>query len=318
VPRHLIRQAALADARLARHEEQAAAPGEGALHRGVQIAQLLAPPHEGVRARGRLRCCPVRSVERRVLVEDRLLELAKRPARVQAQLEELVPGSPVGLERLGLAVRAVEREHELPGQALAHRVVGHQPLELGHQLPMAPQLQVRLDALLQRGDAELLQPGDLGARERLELQAAEWRTAPQRQGIPELPRCPGRITVGAGALAPRQHLLEVTQVQPGRPNDVPRWLGEEDTRVQRLAQLGDVDLQCLLRRGRRFLAHSPSISRSEETTSPAWSSSSASSARGLAAPRVSGRPSLSTSSGPRIRKSISSLRRLNVHQTRER
>ena len=70
---------------------------------------------------------------------------------------------------------------------------------------------------------------------------------------------------------------------------------------QHLAQLGDVQLHHLRRGGGRLLAPQPSISRPTDIVLFAFSASSASTARCLGPPSCSGRPSTSTSTGPRRR-----------------
>ena len=52
----------------------------------------------------------------------------------------------VGLERLGLAAAAVQREHQLAAQVLAQRVLSHQRLELADELGVAAEREVGLDA----------------------------------------------------------------------------------------------------------------------------------------------------------------------------
>ena len=59
----------------------------------------------------------------------------------------------VHLERLGLASRPVEREHQLSPKALAQRMLFDERLELADQLLCGPQLEVRLDSLLDRRQA---------------------------------------------------------------------------------------------------------------------------------------------------------------------
>ena len=61
-----------------------------------------------------------------------MLERAQRRRRVEPEARhERPPRRAVGLERVGLAARAVEREHLLAAQALAQRVLRGEPLELG-------------------------------------------------------------------------------------------------------------------------------------------------------------------------------------------
>ena len=72
-----------------------------------------------------------RQRQRRILREHRALELAQPLARLDAELlDERAPRVLVGLQRVGLAVGAVEREHQLGAQPLAVRVLGDQRLEL--------------------------------------------------------------------------------------------------------------------------------------------------------------------------------------------
>ena len=72
-------------------------------------------------------------------------------AGLEPQLVDEVP-TPllVGVERVGLAACAVEGEHELLAQALVKGMRGDEPLELGHQVVVAPELEVRVDAVLER------------------------------------------------------------------------------------------------------------------------------------------------------------------------
>ena len=98
------------------------------------------------------------------------------------------PRLAVGLERLGLAPAAVEREHQLAGEPLARRVLGDEPPQLADDLGVAAGGEVGLDAQLERGQPLLLEPRDLGLRERLERQVGERRPAPQRERLAQQPR----------------------------------------------------------------------------------------------------------------------------------
>jgi hypothetical protein len=95
-----------------------------------------------------------RPVERGVLCEDRLLELAQLPPRLDPQLfDERAPRFTEALQRVRLATRPVEREHVLRAQALAQRVLAHEPLELGYQLDVTTETEVGVDALFDRRTA---------------------------------------------------------------------------------------------------------------------------------------------------------------------
>jgi hypothetical protein len=54
----------------------------------------------------------------------------------------------VGLERLRLPARAIERQHQLPAQPLAQRLLGDQRLQLADQLAVAAAGQIGLDPVL--------------------------------------------------------------------------------------------------------------------------------------------------------------------------
>ena len=68
---------------------------------------------------------------------------------------------PVGLERFRLPARAVEGKHELAPKALCQRVLGDQALELADELVVAAESEIRVDTVLEGGEAKLIQPSDL-------------------------------------------------------------------------------------------------------------------------------------------------------------
>ena len=134
--------------------------------------------------------------QRLVLAQDRGLERLELRAWVDAELldERLARGA-VGRERVGLAPRAVEREHELRARSLAQRLRCDERLELGDELGVAPEREVRLDPLLERDEPELLEPGDLGLGERLVEEVRERRPAPERERLAQ--RALGRSRIAA-------------------------------------------------------------------------------------------------------------------------
>ena len=89
---------------------------------------------------------------RRLLAKDRRLEALKQRARLDAELgDERRARLAVCLERLGLAPRPVEREHQLATQPLTHGMLRDGPLEVGNELGMTPDCQLRLGVLLDQG-----------------------------------------------------------------------------------------------------------------------------------------------------------------------
>ena len=184
--------------------------------------------------------------ERVVLAEDRLLELLEAGARLDSELvEEGGARRPVRVERLGLATRAVEREHQLRAERLAQRVLGDERLQLRHELGRAAGREVGLDPLLDRRDVLLLEPGGL---ER-ELAVAERVAAPETQRL-------AQQLGGAWRLAaPRRgdELVEAPHVDV--PLDEVAGLARLDrTFSECLAEARDVDLQRRGRGRRRLVA----------------------------------------------------------------
>ena len=95
-------------------------------------------------------------------MQDRLLQPLQLLSRLEPEfLRELARVPSVGLERLGLASRPVERQHQLIAQPLPEWMRRDRGFELTHQLRVAPAGQIGIDPLLERRPAELLEPGDL-------------------------------------------------------------------------------------------------------------------------------------------------------------
>ena len=111
-----------------------------------------------------------------------------QPAQLRAGLDadllhERRARAAVGLQRLRLPPGAIQREHQLPVQALAQRMLGDEPLELADQLAMAPVRELGVDRLRERGQPQLLQPPDLRRRERLVGDVGQRRAPPQRERL---------------------------------------------------------------------------------------------------------------------------------------
>jgi hypothetical protein len=101
-------------------------------------------------------------LERGVLPKDPLVQLLERAGGVDAELVgEQLPRPLERPKRVGLAVQAVEREHELAPQPLAKRVGTGEGLELGHRLRVPTELELGRDLLLDGLEPELLEPRDL-------------------------------------------------------------------------------------------------------------------------------------------------------------
>jgi len=95
-------------------------------------------------------------VEVRVAPEDRAFELLQRRRRLDAELiHEETAAFAVARERIGLPPGAIQGEHQLPARAFAQRFFFDQRLELADETVVMSELELRVDALLERGEAKL-------------------------------------------------------------------------------------------------------------------------------------------------------------------
>ena len=78
-------------------------------------------------------------------------------------LGEHAPGLAEGLECVGLAPAAVEREHQLPPQSLPERVLLERRAQRGHDLAMLSKRERGLGLLFEGVDSKRLEPPRLGA-----------------------------------------------------------------------------------------------------------------------------------------------------------
>ena len=121
-------------------------------------------------------------VERPILVQDRLLHVAQRSARFDAELlDQRLAGCVEGGERVRLPTRSVERQHQLAAQALTEGMRGDESLDLGGELAVPPEREVGIDAGLRRGEPKFLQCGDRSLGERVVREVGESGPAPQAQ-----------------------------------------------------------------------------------------------------------------------------------------
>ena len=245
------------------------------------------PPRAPDPARAR----PLELAEVRARLDSQLLTSAlRRPGRPAAR----PPGAP-----------AVQRQHQLRGQPFAAGVLGHQPLELADQRRVRAEPPGRPRCGPRARQPLLLQPRDLGLRDRLEGQVGHRR--------PRHSASASRSMAAAYSARPRpacaallHEALEAFGIQLARtyPQPVARRLRGQDVRVaERLAQPRDVDLHRLARvpgrlppRARpRAGPRSPARSRARATRRGPPATLTAQ-RHGPRSPR--------TSSGPRTRNSI--------------
>ena len=127
------------------------------------------------------------------MAEDLRLEPLELRAGLDSELvDEAGACILVDLQGLRLPARTIQREHELPPERLAQRVVADERLELADHVAVAAELEVGVDPLLAGDEPQLLEASDLRLREVVERELGERRAAPElerrRSGAPAAPR----------------------------------------------------------------------------------------------------------------------------------
>jgi hypothetical protein len=192
------------------------------------------------------------AARRRLVAEDRGVQALEQRARLDAELlHEHGAARAVDLERLGLAARAVEREHQLAAKPLPQRMLPDERLELADELGVPAERELRLGVLLDEREPELLEPRDLRLRERLVRELGERLAAPGRERLREQPRPPRGVA----------HSRFVDELPHAREVELPRADVDEVAGrarldrllAERLAELGDEVLE-RGDRGRRRLS----------------------------------------------------------------
>jgi hypothetical protein len=186
----------------------------------------------------------------RIMLEDLALELLQRLTRLEPELLGQSAAAPlVDVERLGLAVGAIERDHELAAQALAKRVPRDERLQLGDDLAVASERKLGVDSLLDRAQAEFLEPLDLTPRERVVGEVRERRAAPERKRRVELRHRGLSLSAGESAPTVLEEPLEPLGVELRRLDleeiAVAARFEQPRVAVERFAQPGDVSAQRL-------------------------------------------------------------------------
>ncbi len=197
--------------------------------------------------------CGLSVRERRILPQDRPLELAQLRTRVEAELlvEQLLALA-IHVQCLGLATRPVQRAHEERARPFLKRVRPHERLQLGDELGTTAEIELRLDATFDRVLTQLAEARRLRLDEGLVLEVGERRAPPERERRAQ--RCGTRPRVCARGA--REQPLELVQVELIRCDSEhvagTACLQHVAGAAQRLPERRDVDLDCL-RRGARDL-----------------------------------------------------------------
>ena len=118
------------------------------------------------------------------MLKDSPLKLLQLPPRLQPELvDKSIACSPENVEGVGVASGPVQGEHQVAEQPLPGRLLGHEPLKLGHELGPPTDHEFRLDARLHCPKPKLLKPPRLDAGQRLVEQIDPCRSAPQPERL---------------------------------------------------------------------------------------------------------------------------------------
>jgi hypothetical protein len=196
--------------------------------------------------------------ERRVLAHDRLVEGAQPLPRFDPELlGQRAPARLVDVERLRLATRAIQREHQLPACALAQRLARDQVAQRSDRVGIVAQGELGLEPLLLHRHAQLAQRRERLQCERCVDEVRERIAAPQRGGLLEHRGGTGGVAVGEPAPRLLERALAAGGVDRlrGDIEEVAGCAREDRVLAQHATKLRDVSLQRRRRGLRRLLPH---------------------------------------------------------------
>ena len=148
-----------------------------------------------------------------ILAQDRLLQLAQRLPRLDAELlDEAPPRLAVDSERLGLPPRPIEGEHLLSPHALSQGMLRRKGLELRDQPVVVAEGELGLDPLLGRHQPQLLEAVDISSGERLVREVGQGLAAPERERLRERSQRLLRPALRIQAATGLQESIEATGV----------------------------------------------------------------------------------------------------------
>ena len=155
-----------------------------------------------------------RRSERGILAEDRPLELAQRGAGLDAELlDEGRTSLAVGVERLCLPARPVERDQSLFAEALAVGLLGDQLLEVREQLDVLSEGELGVDQQLVRLQPQLVEPRSFGGSHRFLAEVGERSPLPERERAAGVVGRVGRATAVRGGPRPLEQARAPCQVE---------------------------------------------------------------------------------------------------------
>ena len=185
-------QPRLPDATHAAERQEAARPQEP-----IDVGELALATDEAGDGGGKVVAFLRRSGRRDLMTQDRLFEALQLLTGLEAELFVEDPAcASVGRERIGLAFRSIQGEHQLPPQPFAVRVLADQAFQLVDQLGILAERQVGLDSILERRQPKVLQALGLQSQ-------GPFVAQPLRRDGPSRAPGPGARRVAARRVAPR-------------------------------------------------------------------------------------------------------------------
>ena len=222
-----------------------------------ELAQLVCATDERRRWRGEVAAAPALdgNGDRRIVREDRLLDAPQLWPRFEPELlGEHPPRLLKGLESIRLATAAIERQHQLRPQPFPERVVRERRAQRRHELPMLSQRERRLELLLERVDAQRLEPLCLGAEPGRDGQALKRRPAPEGQRRGGRLRRAGGVAAAQRCARIRQQLLEPNRIDARVRQGVSIRGADDRLLSERGAKTGDVVMERIPWSGRELLS----------------------------------------------------------------
>ena len=144
------------------------------------------------------RCTDRPRCEARFVAEDLRLEPLELRAGLDSEfVDEAGACILVHLQGLRLPARTIQREHELPAERLAKRMLADEPFQLADHVAVTTELEVGVDLLPAGDEPKLLEPTGLRLREVVERELRQCRPTPQGE------RCSQRVAPLLGGKPPR-------------------------------------------------------------------------------------------------------------------
>lgn len=141
--------------------------------------------------------------------EDLVLEVVQLRCRLEPTLGELFPPALVEVQRVGVPAFPVTRLHQQRSGVFAPGMLIEDRRDIGRSRGRVPGGQQQLASLLDRCQAQLIEPGRFGLRELPVGHLSEGRATPQRQRVLQPKHSPRHIRLHRG----RDQVLEARRVQ---------------------------------------------------------------------------------------------------------